>query len=267
MDDWTKSGGPSPSRNSVRVSRRRELGSSVNGGAPSELQSITSKLTKLAQTINDYEEASKMLGSSNDGNSLRSRLRELRYEAKSLCEDVNSSLKEVSTKNPKGRIAVACGKLRRDYTSTFGRFTQLNEQTLVKERRIVSEMRERAESRRTASTESTDFTAIQLSADDIDVELLKERNLELAQVEKEAKEIKTLFQDVQALVVEQGEMVNIVSETVDGTGQNVEKGVQHLDDAYKYALAYRKKMAICISLAVLVIIAVILIALHETGQL
>lgn len=67
----------------------------------------------------------------------------------------------------------------------------------------------------------------------MDIAILKERQAELAEVEREAIEVRELFVDVQAMVGEQGEVLTAIEDHAVMSGANVSAGTAHLGDVRK----------------------------------
>jgi len=255
---WGGPGKPSPGGRRSRPASFR--------ASSKEVQNVAKTLEAINTKVREFEGAAGKLGSASDTKSFRKLLKALRSEVKELCARANEQIKMAQATG--GNSAVV-GKLKRDYANVMGRFTTLNDDTLIKERRIVARLS--AEFKSSSSTAGTargeenqlqGLQALQME-EDVDTQILRERQAELAAVESEANEIRVLFNEVNEMVGEQGEMLDQVEGDVENTGGKVSQGVTHLGDAYKYLQSYRRKKCFCIGLIIVFIVAIVLILVYK----
>jgi len=89
---------------------------------------------------------------------------------------------------------------------------------------------------------------------------VQERHADIKRIEKTLTELAQLFNDMSALVEEQGEVIDVIEGHARVAEKDLETGVQHVDNAVISAKAARKKRWICfiITLIILIIIGVAL---------
>ena len=125
MGDW---GGAS--------SGKRNRPTSIRSSSK-EIQAVARALEEINLKVQEMEVASQKLGTAADTNSHRGVLKSLRTKIKELCAQASERIKMAQAT---GSNQAIMGKLKRDYASVMGRFTSLNDETLIKERRIVARL-------------------------------------------------------------------------------------------------------------------------------
>lgn len=87
------------------------------------------------------------------------------------------------------------------------------------------------------------FTAIEV---DVDLTLLRERQKDYEQIQKDAQELYQLAGDVDGLVEEQGVELAVIEKNVSSAQARVTRGADNLGNARDYQRQYRKKQMCCI---------------------
>ncbi|XP_064475113.1 syntaxin-12-like [Ornithodoros turicata] len=101
-----------------------------------------------------------------------------------------------------------------------------------------------------------------LTDQDDDLELLRERERSIRQLESDIVDVNTIFNELSSMVHEQGEMIDSIEANVENTSLSVEHGMQQLAMASRHQQkARRKKFCFSIFCIVLVAIIIALIAL------
>lgn len=101
---------------------------------------------------------------------------------------------------------------------------------------------------------------MQLDAQEIDMELVAEREEALRKLESDIVDVNQIFKDLGMLVHEQGEVIDSIEANVESAGVNVEEGTEQLRQAKDYQTKARKKKCIIITVLI-VIVAIIVIVL------
>ncbi|CAK3894615.1 transport SSO2 [Lecanosticta acicola] len=99
---------------------------------------------------------------------------------------------------------------------------------------------------------------------------VKQRHQAIQQIERTMIELQQLFQDLDAMVVQQEEPVMAIEQKAEETHTHLEAGNVHVGKAVDSARAARKKKWICLGIVVAIIIAIVLIVviyLAATGRL
>lgn len=87
----------------------------------------------------------------------------------------------------------------------------------------------------------------------------KQRHKDIQDIEKQMMMLAQLFQDLDALVIQQEAAVENIDQRGEEVQQNVEQANVQLDGAVKSANAARKKKWICLGIAVLIIIIIVVV--------
>ncbi len=100
----------------------------------------------------------------------------------------------------------------------------------------------------------------QAQQDDIDFneQIVRERNREIREIETAVVEVGQIFQDLAAMVNEQGVMVDNIEANISSAVEATSTGVVQLEGAEEYQIKARKKCA-CITIIVVVAVAVIVV--------
>jgi syntaxin 7 len=89
---------------------------------------------------------------------------------------------------------------------------------------------------------------------------VQERNREIREIETAVVEVGQIFQDLAAMVNEQGVMVDNIESNISSSVEATSTGVEQLEGAEEYQRKARKKCVI-ITIIVVVIIAIIVLAI------
>lgn len=91
-------------------------------------------------------------------------------------------------------------------------------------------------------------------------QIAAERNREIREIEQAVVETAQIFQDLAAMVNEQGVMVDNIEANISSSVEATTTGVVQLEGAEEYQIKARKR-CICISVIVVVIIAVVVVVI------
>jgi len=94
---------------------------------------------------------------------------------------------------------------------------------------------------------------------------VRQRHAAIQQIEKTMLELQQLFQDLDAIVMEQEPMVQNVEQRAMDTHENLEQGNVQLDRGIASARAARKKKWICFGICVAIILVIVIIILIWAG--
>jgi hypothetical protein len=101
---------------------------------------------------------------------------------------------------------------------------------------------------------------VEQEQNDFDLEIARERNREIKQIEVAVQEVAEIFQDLGAMVNEQGMLVDNIESNISSAVEATGTGVVQLEGAEEYQIKARKK-CICITLIVVVAVAIIVVVL------
>ncbi|KAL8612688.1 hypothetical protein ACOMHN_025339 [Nucella lapillus] len=91
---------------------------------------------------------------------------------------------------------------------------------------------------------------------DVDLELLREREDAIKKLEGDIMDVNTIFKDLGMLVHEQGEVLDSIEANIDNAQMTVQEGTHQLSKARDYQSKSRRKKC-CLLIVVLVILAII----------
>lgn len=94
---------------------------------------------------------------------------------------------------------------------------------------------------------------------------VRQRHAAIQQIEKTMLELQQLFQDLDAIVMEQEPMVQNVEQRAMDTHEHLEQGNVQLDRGIQSARAARKKKWICLGICVAIILVIVIIILIWAG--
>lgn len=98
---------------------------------------------------------------------------------------------------------------------------------------------------------------------DVDLELLREREDAIKKLESDIMDVNTIFKDLGMLVHEQGEVLDSIEANIDNAQMSVQEGTHQLSKARDYQSKARRKKC-CLLIVVLVILAIIAIIIAVT---
>ncbi|XP_062612993.1 syntaxin-12-like isoform X1 [Saccostrea cucullata] len=101
--------------------------------------------------------------------------------------------------------------------------------------------------------------------EDVDLEMLREREDAIKQLESDITDVNQIFKDLGMLVHEQGEMLDSIEANVETTATHVEEGRKQLSQAQTYQSKARRKKCICVVILVVVLAVIVIIIAATLG--
>ncbi|KAK2747374.1 Plasma membrane t-SNARE, secretory vesicle fusion [Onygenales sp. PD_40] len=96
-------------------------------------------------------------------------------------------------------------------------------------------------------------------------QMVRARHDEIQKIQRDVIELAQMFQELDAIVIQQGEAVDRIDQQAEDVHMNVVKGNEEIDGAINKARARNKKKWICLGIVVLIILIVVLVcALYFT---
>lgn len=141
-------------------------------------------------------------------------------------------------------------KLNKNLKSSLQRFNQLQKRLTAAEKRInATDMQTIEEEERRASVSSNEEPQIIMEYEPVNSEeieyqrnLVEEREREIDQISEGVTELNTIFQDLNNMVLEQGEMVDNIENNMYSTLNDTRMASKHLTRADRH---YRNKRRLC----------------------
>ncbi|XP_016088934.1 syntaxin-12-like [Sinocyclocheilus grahami] len=88
-----------------------------------------------------------------------------------------------------------------------------------------------------------------------DLELIKERETNIRQLESDIMDVNQIFKDLAVMIHDQGDMIDSIEASVEGAEVHVERGAEQLQQAAYYQRKSRKRM--CVLALILSLVATI----------
>lgn len=99
---------------------------------------------------------------------------------------------------------------------------------------------------------------------DVTEQLIRERNREIREIETAVVEVGQIFQDLAAMVNEQGVMVDNIEANISSSVAATDEGVRELESAEEYQIKARKK---CIIITIILVVVAAVVVLAVLGAL
>ena len=204
--------------------------------------SIIIRLQSRIKAMNTYvsriEQYSNDLGTQKDTKELRQRLEKGRNETKQLCIDIKNILseKDLIPKNEQ----ITFKKLIESFQEIKIKYDEVRERSMKKEKEIVVQIENTLNENSKNPLEQSSFINIPSvmdglsSIDDVDQEILKERNNELSRIEKDMNEITDMFSDINIMLNQQGEDLDKVDTEIEQAHDQVKQGSKDVKKAQYY---------------------------------
>jgi len=90
---------------------------------------------------------------------------------------------------------------------------------------------------------------------------VRQRHEELRKIEQSMVELAQLFQDLDTLVVQQGQTIQYVEQQTEQVNDDLEGGIKQVGTAVKHAASRRKYAWYCLGVGVLIVIILIIVLL------
>ncbi|XP_048882009.1 syntaxin-12-like [Brienomyrus brachyistius] len=245
------------------------------------IQTCSVNILKITQNTAQIKSMLYQLGTKQDTAELHDKLQQVQHHTNQLAKDTNRYLKELgslpqpSSPSEQRQQKIQKDRLMNDFSAALNSFQVLQRRAAEKEKESVA--RARAGSR--LSAEDRDEQLVSFENDDWgqqgqaqteeppiteeDLELIKERETSLRQLESDILDVNQIFKDLAVMIHDQGEMIDSIEANVESAEVHVERGAEQLQRAAYYQKKSRKKMcilALVLSLVVAILALIIWLA-------
>lgn len=238
-----------------------------------EHELISRNIQKISHNVLQIKNMVQNIDTPLDSEELRHRMSILQGETSRLTKDTNTALKEISKPTAAAddkeqeKLKIKIRLLRENFHEVLKDYNDIQKTSKRKQRQTIrKKLRDSVTQGEESSVAQEDVMSgkmlqVEIVQGEVDIELVKEREEALHQLEQDILDINVIFKDLAIMVHDQGEDIDIIEENVDSAVPNVEEGVKHLQKAVDYqSSARRKKIFLVIILAaVLVVITVIIV--------
>ncbi|XP_023681434.1 syntaxin-12 [Paramormyrops kingsleyae] len=238
------------------------------------IQTCSVNIQKITQNTAQIKSLLYQLGTKQDTAELHDKLQQVQHHTNQLAKDTNRYLKELGSlpqplsPSEQRQQKIQKDRLMNDFSAALNNFQVVQRRAAEKEKESVA--RARAGSR--LSAEDRDEQLVSFENDDWgqqgqaqteeppiteeDLELIKERETSLRQLESDILDVNQIFKDLAVMIHDQGEMIDSIEANVESAEVHVERGAEQLQRAAYYQKKSRKKM--CILALVLSLVVTIL---------
>ncbi|XP_046861012.1 syntaxin-7-like isoform X2 [Xenia sp. Carnegie-2017] len=256
---------------------------SSNGRGESEYERLCkqagSNIQQITLNVNVMQKLVNKLGTSEDAIPVQERLQNTEKSTKSLASETSSMIKQLpllEAEDPmeQKQRKVQVNRLRENFMDALNNFQSVQREAADRERAFVSKARAKSDNFAPfgqtepsgISYDQGQSTTIQVQQEDeINVELLEERERAVRQLESDIMDVNEIFRDLGTMIHEQGEMIDNIEDHVVTAGTHVEEANTQLQKASEYQKASRKKMC-CLLVILLLVGGVIAIIIWQTTK-
>ncbi|CAH1775014.1 unnamed protein product [Owenia fusiformis] len=239
-------------------------------------QTIGNNIQKISSNVSQLQQMINKIGTQQDSQDLRDKSHNMQHYTNQIAKETTKLLKDlahiptpISQSETKQRKMMK-ERLMNDFTAALNNFQAAQRQCAEKEKESVKrarahsglnpfqELEEKKSPDQLISPErgfSQTAQVLQME-EDIDLDLIKEREESIKKLEGDIMDVNTIFKDLGQLVYEQGETIDSIESNVESAAIHVEEGNSQLSQAKTYQSKARRKKCICI-IVVFVILAIL----------
>lgn len=251
-------------------------------------QTVSTNTQNVAKNMQKMQGLIAMVGTKQDTPQMRDDLHKMQHYTHQLCQDTSKLMKELSVlplagnQSEQKQQRMLKDRLTNEFSGVLSSFQAAQRQLADREKATINTRNASATNDpfalevkqpggQLASPYGSDPFAsppqqqqMSLQAEqNIDMELMQERERELRQLEHDIRDVNTIFKDLAVLVHEQGETIDSIEANVENASVHVEEGVTQLQRAKEYQAKARKKKCILL-LILLIVVAIIVVILAVT---
>lgn len=243
-------------------------------------EQISSSIQKISQNVVSVKKMVAQVGTSSDSEDLRGKLHDIQHYTNQLAKDTSELLKKMQKLPPSGDMTeqrqrkIQKERLVSDFGTILNTFQQTQKDAAQKEKESLNRMR--ASSQGILGYPGDDKRNNQLiqlespvqnqmmQVDEVDLDLLREREEAMQQLETDIVSVNEIFRDVAAMVHEQGEIVDSIEANMESTQIHVSDASQQLSKARDYQTKARKMKFVLFIIALIVVAIIIGVIVHYT---
>ncbi|XP_059145673.1 syntaxin-7-like isoform X2 [Physella acuta] len=236
---------------------------------------ISANIQKITQNVSQIQKFVSQIGTPQDSDELRQRVHETTHYTNQLAKDTSNSLKalvnlpQTGSQSEIRQCKMQKDRLTDEFSNALKNFQTIQRTAAEKERASVQRARAHSGLDRSPFDEPNDnkFTSPGFSQtrqflqmeQDVDLELIKEREDAIKKLESDIMDVNQIFKDLGMLVHEQGEVLDSIEANIDNAQLSVEEGTKQLSKARDYQAKSRRKCCILIIIACCIVLILALI--------
>ncbi|CAL8295696.1 unnamed protein product [Merluccius merluccius] len=240
------------------------------------IQTCSVNIQKITQNTAQIKGMVGQLGTRQDNSELQDRLQQMQHYTNQLAKETNKHLKDLgsiplpTSTSEQRQQKLQRDRLMNDFSAALNNFQAVQRRAADKEKESVA--RARAGSRLSAEESTGDEQLVsfdkqedwaqttmqteEAAITEDDLELIKERETNIRQLESDILDVNQIFKDLAVMIHDQGDMIDSIEANVESAEVHVERGGEQLQRAAYYQQKSRKKM--CILALVMSVVLVIL---------
>lgn len=234
------------------------------------LQTISDHLTRMNLLVEKVD-------TQQDSQSVRNDMTNVQTTINKLIKITSDVFKAYSKEPPTGEKEekewkVQSQRLKESFHDILSRYSELQKVARVKQRTSLRQSMNASGLQHVEINAEGELVAqdghqlqVEIVKTEVDIDLIKEREAQLKQLERDIVDIHQIFKDLAILVEEQGEDIDAIENNVVNAAEHIEEGVKELEQAVEYQSSSRRKM-IFIGLIVLGIVVVIIVIIVVATQ-
>ncbi|XP_035496606.1 syntaxin-12 [Scophthalmus maximus] len=242
------------------------------------VQACTFNIQKINHNSGQIKHLLLQLGTRQETSGLQERLQQLQHYTNQLAKETNRHLKELGARPPplspseQRQQKLQRERLMSDFSAALNNFQAVQRSATEKEKETVA--RARAGSRVTGDGGNVSETLVTFEKEDEwsqtqteepvvteeDLELIKERETNIRQMEADIMDVNQIFKDLAVMIHDQGDMIDSIEANVESAEVHVDRGAVQLQKASYHQRKSRKRMcmlAMVMSLVLTILIIII----------
>lgn len=246
-------------------------------------QTCSSNIQKITHNTGQIKSMLFQLGSRPDTPELQDRLQQMQHYTNQLAKETNKHLKELGSlplpqsPSEQRQQRIQKDRLMNDFSAALNNFQVVQRRAAERERESMA--RARAGSRFLIEDSNQDEQLVtfeknedsepfqsQVEEEPIteeDLELIKERETNIRQLEADIMDVNQIFKDLAVMIHDQGDIIDSIEANVESAEVHVEHGTEQLQRATYYQRKSRKKMCI-LALVVSLVVTIFAIIIWQT---
>uniref|UniRef100_A0A3P9AB22 t-SNARE coiled-coil homology domain-containing protein n=1 Tax=Esox lucius TaxID=8010 RepID=A0A3P9AB22_ESOLU len=225
-----------------------------------QIQTCSSNIQKITQNTAQIKSMVNQLGTKQDTSELQDRLQQVQHYTNQLAKETNKHLKDLgsaslsSAPSEQRQQKIQKDRLMNDFSAALNNFQAVQRRAAEKEKESVA--RARAGSRLSAEDAASEEQLVSFDNQDDwgqtttqteevaiteeDLELIKERETNIRQLESDILDVNQIFKDLAVMIHDQGELIDSIEANVESAEVHVDRGTEQLQRA-----AYYQVMVCC----------------------
>ncbi|XP_026128263.1 syntaxin-12 [Carassius auratus] len=224
-------------------------------------QTCSSNIQKITQNTGQIKSMLFQLATRPDTPELEDRLQQMQHYTNQLAKETNRHLKDLGSfpqpqsPSEQRQQRIQKDRLMNDFSAALNNFQVVQRRAAERERESVA--RARAGSRLNVDELNQDEQLVTFEKNEgwrmqteeepfteEDLELIKERETNIHQLESDIMDVNQIFKDLAVMIHDQGDMIDSIEANVESAEVRVERGAEQLQQAAYHRRKSRKRMCV-----------------------